>query len=79
LTAPTQSKLAQLRAAWSAGDKRKALSIAAKFHNLGEQRDAILSGWGAVQNPRMYAQMGRDCEALEALAYAALAERYDLD
>jgi hypothetical protein len=78
LSAP-KSKISNLREAWAAGDKRKALSIAAKFQDLGEHREAILSGWGAVQNPRMYRQIGKDCAALERAAYKAMAERYGLD
>jgi hypothetical protein len=74
-----KSKLQQLREAWAAGDKRAALAIAARFGNLGEERDAILTGHGAIQNPRFYRGLGSDPAALEAAAYKALAERYGLE
>lgn len=76
---PPQSKIAGLRAAWAAGDKVGALRIAARFADLGAEREAILSGWGAFQNPAFYRQVRKDPEALVASAFAALAKRYELE
>ena len=72
------TKLSQLRAAYQAGDYVGALRIAARFPNLGEDRNAILTAWGAIQNPCMYAQMGRDVDALIAAGREALIQRYEL-
>ncbi len=73
-----ESKLSRLRAAAGAGDWYTALQIAARFPALGPQRGAILSAWGALQNPGMYRQLGKDCDALVAAGRAALAEKYKL-
>lgn len=73
-----QSKLAQLRAAWNCGDAYRALQIAARFHDLGPERNAILTAWGALQNPGLYRQMEKNPAALVAAGKAALAARYDL-
>lgn len=72
------SKLAKLRTAWDAGDRLRALAIAARFPRLGAERDAILRGWAAHTHPDFYAQMGEDPAAMIEAAYAALAERYEL-
>lgn len=73
------TKLAQLRAAWTGGDKIGALRIAAKFGQLGEHADAIRRGWDAHMRPAFYRQMKRDPEALTAAALTALAARYGLE
>ena len=73
-----ESKLSRLRTAYAAGDIYTALQIAARFPALGAQRGAILSAWGALQNPGLYRQLGKDCAALVAAGKAALAEKYKL-
>lgn len=73
-----RTKLDTLRAHWAAGDRVEALRIAAKFYRLGPQKEAIERGWAALNNPRLYAQMGHDPDKLVAAAYTALAERYEL-
>lgn len=74
-----QSKLGKLRAAYAVGDLYLALSIAAKFPDLGPDRNAILTAWGALQNPRLYQQLGKPIDALVAAGKAALAARYSLE
>lgn len=71
-------KIAQLRGAWEAGDKIGALRIAARFPNLGTERDAILTAWGAHINPCFYKQMGRDPKSLVDKGLAAMGAKYDL-
>ena len=72
------SKLSGLRALFAAGDHRGAIGVAAKFGRLGAERDAILSAWGAIQNPRLYRQLGKDPDALVAAGIAALVAKYRL-
>lgn len=73
------TKLSQLRAAWTAGDKLGALRIAARFPDLGAQKDAIQRGWDAAQRPDFYRQIKKDPAALVEAAFTALSERYNLE
>ena len=73
------TKLSKLRGFYAVGDMHGALRIAAKFPDLGPERGAILTAWGAIQNPRMYEQMGNDPQALVAVGVAALRAKYKLD
>lgn len=70
------TKLAQVRAAMAAGDWALALRIAARFQDLGKQRDAILSAHGAHTNPRFYKQIGQDLVTLKRRGREALIERF---
>lgn len=70
------TKLAQLIAALRAYDAPKALSIAAKFPRLGDQRERIQRAHAAATNPRFYKELGRDPNALVRDGIAALHERY---
>jgi hypothetical protein len=71
-----QTKLNQVRAAFSTGDYRKALSIAAKFHDLGAHRNAILDAHLAITNPRWMIGLGKDIEQSIAAGVEALRIRY---
>ena len=73
-----QTKLSKLKQAWDSGTKTEALRIAAKFPQLGEQRDAITQGWSAHQNPAFYKEIGKDPVALIERAFEALIARYNL-
>lgn len=73
------SKLSQLKAAWTANDRFGALRIAARFHDLGVQKDAIQRGWDASQRPDFYRQIRKDPAALVEAAFMALSERYNLE
>lgn len=73
-----QTKLSQLKAAAAAGDWERAIAIAAKFPDLGEQRAAILDARSAYTNPRFVEQIGKKPEALIAAGRAALVARYGL-
>lgn len=72
------TKLAKLKALWAAGDKAVALKLAAKFPRLGEFDAIIRRGHAALTRPDFYRELGHDVDALVAAAYAALAERYQL-
>lgn len=66
----------EIRALVEAGRFRDALLRAAKFQDLGPQRDRILSAREAYQRPDFQRQIGKDPDALVAAGIAALKERY---
>lgn len=70
------TKLSLVRAEMAAGDWRAAVLRAAKFGELGGQRDAILSAREAYLRPDFQRQLGRDLDALKAAGRAALIERF---
>lgn len=73
------SKLAQLKAAFAAGDTATALRIAAKFPRLGEHAGPITRGWAAYSNPDFYRQIGQDPHTLVAAGLDALRDKYRLE
>lgn len=72
------TKLSQVIEKLRAGDRRGALRIAARFPQLGDQKERITRGWQAVQSPDVYREMGHDPDALVADGVAALYERYEI-
>jgi hypothetical protein len=72
------AKITLLRAAAAAGNWPRALSIAAKFPQLGAQKEAITRAHCAIQNPAFYKQLGQDPAALVAAGIEALRTRYRL-
>lgn len=76
--APMETKLSFVVAAFNAGDFCKALTLAAKFPKLGDQRSAILDGHAAYASPGFMQQLGKDPEALKIAGIAALRSRYSL-
>lgn len=72
------TKLSLLKDAAARGDWTEAIRIANAFGRLGDQRGAIKTAWGAIQNPGFYRQLRRDPDALVASGVAALKERYAL-
>ena len=71
-----QTKLSHVIAAMQAGDWTRAISLAAKFPNLGPQRAAILDAHLAITNPRFTQQLRRDPAADIEAGKRALQERY---
>jgi len=71
-----QTKLSQVKQAFESGDFSKAIRIAAKFHDLGDQRNAILDANLAMTNPRWMAAIGKDIDQAIALGIEALRIRY---
>ncbi len=59
-----------------AGKDAEALSLAAKFPNLGEHRDAIIEGDSARKNPAFYRQIKKDPSKLYEDGVKALHQRY---
>lgn len=72
------TKLSRLTTAYRSGDIVGALRIAAKFPQLGAEKEAITRAWAAVKNPAFYREIGRNPEELIEAGRAALACRYGL-
>jgi len=73
-----QTKLDTLKAAYNAGDFAKALRIAAKFPQLGSERNAILDAHLAITNPRWVVGIGKDVNACIAGGVEALRTKYSI-
>ncbi len=73
-----ETKLAKLKTAYAAGDTAGTLRIAAKFGQLGPQREAITRAWQALQSPEFYRELGLDPATLVAVGMAAIRARYGL-
>jgi|DEB0MinimDraft_3_1074331.scaffolds.fasta_scaffold254170_2 hypothetical protein len=56
----------------TSGDTVNAMRIAAKWGDLGEQRDAIKSGWNSRTNPDFYRQIGKNPDQLWSKGVEAL-------
>ena len=70
------TKLSQVLKALAANDFKKAISLAAKFPRLGNERNAILDAHMAFTNPRFASQLGKDLEQLKLNGIAALRAKY---
>ncbi len=71
-----ETKLSKVKAAYEAGDLRGALRIAAKFHDLGKHRKAIMRAHESFTNGHFYEQLGHDLQQLRAAGREALVARY---
>lgn len=74
----TVTKLSKVKAAAFTGDWREAIRLAAKFHELGTQKEAITRAWNAYQSPDFYRDLGENPDALTAAGITALKERYGI-
>ena len=70
-----RTKISVLREHMTAGRWAEALSVAARFPDLGEHRAAITRAHGAITNPRFFSQIG-DCGAAIEAGKLALIARY---
>jgi hypothetical protein len=70
------TKLSQLMAIIEAGEWLAAIKFAAKFPDLGSERDSILRAKDAIHNPDFYRQIKRDPAALIEEGKAALVRKY---
>ncbi len=70
------TKLEQLKHQMNKGNWRKALSIAAKFPRLGDDKDTIALAHEAYEHPQFYKQLGHDIDALISNGIDALIKRY---
>ena len=73
-----QTKLSILKNHASTGDWKRALAIAAKFHDLGEHRNAILDAHIALTNPRWTRGLGKNVDAVISAGILALCARYGI-
>ena len=73
-----QTKLSILKNHASTGDWKRAIAIAAKFHDLGEQRNAILDAHIALTNPRWTRGLGKNVDAVISAGILALCARYGI-
>ena len=70
------TKLDAVTDAMRAGDWPKALSLAAKFPRLGDEKREIMQANEALKRPDFQRQLGRDPEQLIAAGQMALIRRY---
>ena len=70
------TKLSRLLGLMERGEWKKALSLAAKFPQLGNHKDAIVRGHEACVRPDFYRQMDRDPNVLMIIGIVALKKRY---
>jgi len=70
-----ETKLSKVKTAYLNGEYQKALSIAAKFADLGAHKKAITVAHECFTNPRFYCQI-RDIEQSKKDGILALALRY---
>lgn len=71
-----RTKLSVVREAMRAGRWEEALSISAKFPQLGEHKRAIVTAHEAVNHSAFYKQLRKDPAALIEAGKAALIERF---
>lgn len=71
-----QTALARLIKFMQAKDWKRALALAARWHDLGEQKRAIVGAHEALAHPNFYRQLGHDPEAMVQAGIAALLARY---
>ncbi len=71
------TKLSKLLEFMERGEWKKALSLAAKFPQLGDHKDAIVRGHEACVRPDFYRQIKHDPETLVKIGINALKERYE--
>jgi hypothetical protein len=71
-------KTDQIRAAWAAGDRIRALRIAARFFDRSVDTKTFKRGMDAYNNPNFYQQLGKDPQQLMAAALEVLARKLKL-
>jgi hypothetical protein len=73
------TKLSQLKSAAANGNWQKAISIAAKFPQLGSIRNEVLDAHMAYTNPRFAKQIGKDIDACIDAGRLALIAAYRIE
>ena len=73
-----ETKLSQVKKHFESGDFKKSIAIAAKFRDLGEERNAILDAHTAYTNPRWVIGLGKSVDESIARGISALRARYGL-
>lgn len=75
---PPETKLARLKTALAKGDSVGALRIAARFPQLGDEKEPITRAWAAYNNPDFYRSIGQNPLALIDAGIDAIKRRYNL-
>jgi hypothetical protein len=70
------SKLARIREAMARRDWGRALKLAAQFQELGDEAICIRRANDAINNPRLYEQLGHDLARIRRDGIAALKKRF---
>ena len=70
------TKLSQLMVMIEACDWIAAIKFAAKFPDLGKERDDVLRAKDAINNPEFYRQIKKDPDSLIETGKAALVRKY---
>src|SRR5262245_845748 len=71
-------KIDQIRAAWAAGDRIRALRIAARLFDRSADTKTFKRGMDAYNNPGFYQQLGKNPGQLTAVALQLLAKKFGL-
>jgi len=71
-----EKKIDVLLAHMRSGDWQRALSLAASFPRLGEEKAAIVRAHEVLAHPGFYAQLGHDEDRILREGIAALRSRY---
>ncbi|KWH25837.1 hypothetical protein WL99_22330 [Burkholderia cepacia] len=71
-----KTKISIVREHMAAGRWQEAIRVAARFPKLSAERAASLDAHGAYSNPRFFAQLGKDVEALKQAGQRALVLKY---
>lgn len=69
-------KIDTLRNLMNCNDWHKAIKFAAKFPNLGLQKDDILNASSALLSPGFYVSIGKDPYVIIQTGIAALKQKY---
>jgi hypothetical protein len=72
------TKSDQIRNAWAAGDRLRALRIAARFFDRSDATKAFKRGLDAHNNPDFYRQLGKAPDQIIANALSMLAKKFGL-
>lgn len=67
-----QTKLSQLLALMATNQWEKALSMAAKFPQLGDEKAVIIRAHEAIEHPHFYQQLGHDLDTIKQTGIVAL-------
>ena len=71
-------KIDTLREFWNAGERVKALAVAARFFDRSEETRLFQQAHGALLNESFYRQIGKDPQEIADRAFAALARKFKL-
>jgi hypothetical protein len=73
-----RSKTDQIRRAWDAGGRIRALRIAAQFFDRSNETMIFKRGMDANNHPAFYTQLGKKPQELVTAALALLQKRFNL-